>query len=82
MSCAHVTANVITFSAAMSACEKGGQWQHALLLLKDMGCAHVAADVISFSAAMSACEKGGQWQHALLLLKVFLWVPVFSRPRS
>ena len=52
MGCAHVTANVVTFNAAMSACEKGGQWQHALLLLKDMGCAHVTANVITFNAAM------------------------------
>ena len=33
-----------SYSAAMSACEKGEQWQ--------------GTDVISYSAAMSACEKG------------------------
>merc|ERR1712224_883168 len=49
-----VTANVITFSAAISACEKGQQWGEALRLLGDMTQAWVTADVISFSAAISA----------------------------
>ena len=56
-----VTRDVISFSAAISACEKGGRWEQALSLLKEMLDAGVALDVISFSAAMSACEKGGQW---------------------
>ena len=68
---------MISFSVAISACEKGGQWQRALALFGDMRkvgvtrrlgsvCrAGVTPSVISFSAAISACEKGGQWQHAL-----------------
>jgi pentatricopeptide repeat protein len=64
-----VAPNVISFSAAISACEKGGQWQRALALLDEMRAKGVAPDVISFSAAISACEKGGQWQRALALLE-------------
>merc|ERR1711971_1152587 len=64
-----VTADRISFSAAISACEKGGQWRRALLLLNDIGLACVTADSISFSAAISACEKDGQWHHASLLLE-------------
>ena len=60
--------NVISYSAAISACEKGGQWQQTSLLLVDMGMAGVSLDVVSLIAAMSACEKGGQWQHALSLM--------------
>ena len=71
---------MISFSVAISACEKGGQWQRALALFDDMRkvgvtrrlesiCrAGVTPSVISFSAANSACEKGGQWQQALPLL--------------
>ena len=51
-----VTGNVISFNAAISACEKGGQWQRALLLLDDMCMAGVTMDVISFSASESAKE--------------------------
>ena len=58
---------MISFSAAISACEKGGQWQRVLSLLEDICRAGKALDVISFSTAISACEKGGQWQHALSL---------------
>lgn len=52
--------NVITISAAISACEKGSQWPTALRLLA----ASMEKNVISYSAAMSACAKGMQWQHA------------------
>ena len=69
---AGVTRNVISFNAAISACEKGGQWQRALSLLDDMCKAGVTMNVISFSAAISACEKGGQWQRALCLLEDML----------
>ncbi len=55
-----LTPNVISYSAATSACEKGGQWQRALELLEGMSRRALRPDVISYSAAMSACEKGGQ----------------------
>ena len=61
--------NVITFSAAISACEKGGQWERALSLLTEMRAQGVEPNVISFNAAISACDKGAQWEHALELLK-------------
>merc|ERR1712151_1120289 len=60
-----VTRDVISFSAAISACEKGGQWERALSLLEEMRDMSVTRNVISFSAAISACEKGGQWERAL-----------------
>ena len=49
---------MISFSAAISACEKGGQWERALSLLGKMRKAGITSNVISFSAAISACEKG------------------------
>ena len=60
-----VPANNITDSAAISACEKGGQWQMALQLMEDMQVKGFPAHTITYSAAISACEKGGQWQGAL-----------------
>ena len=42
--------NVTDFSAAISACEKGGQWQRALSLFDHMCKASVTMDVISLAA--------------------------------
>eukprot|EP00435_Cladocopium_sp_Y103_P027638 s3428_g6.t2 len=61
-------ANVITYSAAISACEKGSQWQRALMLLGEMDKKQVPANLITYSAAISACGRGEEWQQALQLL--------------
>jgi pentatricopeptide repeat domain-containing protein 1 len=53
----------ITYSSAISACEKGGQWQQALALLDQMPEKGVTANVITCNAAISACEKGGKWRQ-------------------
>ncbi|CAK0858315.1 unnamed protein product [Prorocentrum cordatum] len=59
----------ISYSAGISACEKGKQWQRALALLSEMWAAKLEPDVIfSYSAGISACEKGEEWQLALALL--------------
>ncbi|CAK0808009.1 unnamed protein product [Prorocentrum cordatum] len=60
--------DVISQSAGISACEKGGQWQRALALLSEMWEAKLEPNVISYNAGISACEKGEQWQRALALL--------------
>ena len=57
-------------SAVISACERGEQWQPALLLLASMQQASVLPDVVSISALISACEKGQQWQQASGFLAV------------
>ena len=48
------TPDVISFSAAISACERGQQRAEAHRLLGEMLHRLVAPDVISFSAAISA----------------------------
>ncbi|CAK0903291.1 unnamed protein product [Prorocentrum cordatum] len=59
---------VISYSAGISACEKGEQWQRALALLSEIWEVKLEPDVISYSAGISACKKGKQWQWALALL--------------
>ncbi|CAK0886313.1 unnamed protein product, partial [Prorocentrum cordatum] len=64
----NITADTVSYSAAISACEKGRSWPWALVCLGDMRRRGVGRDVIVFGAAMSACEKGSQWHLALSLL--------------
>ena len=70
---AGVTMDVISFSAAISACEKGGQWQRALSLLEDMCKEGVTGNVIGFNAAISVCEKEDEWQRELSFLTKSAW---------
>ncbi|CAK0905365.1 unnamed protein product [Prorocentrum cordatum] len=59
----------VSYSAGISACEKGEQWQRALALLSEMREAKLDPhDIFSYSAGISACGKGAQWQRALALL--------------
>ncbi|OLQ06731.1 Pentatricopeptide repeat-containing protein, chloroplastic [Symbiodinium microadriaticum] len=59
--------NVFSYSAAISSCEKCGQWPQALHLLAEMQEDEVEPNVYSFSAAISACAVDGQWQNAFLV---------------
>ena len=57
-----ITPDTITYSAAISACEKAGGndgMTHALTLLKEMKDSEIKTNTITFSAAISACEKAG-----------------------
>ena len=62
--------NVITYNAAIHACERRGLWERALDLLESL-CLVVQPQSTSLNSAMSACEKGQQWEAALFLLTRF-----------
>ena len=49
---------VISYSASISACEKGLQWVRALSLVREMPSRRLELEVISYGASISACEKG------------------------
>jgi len=57
--------DVITYSAAISACEKGGQWEKALALLQQMRGVGITPNVITYSASIQACASSGQPTIAL-----------------
>lgn len=46
--------NVICYSAAITACEKGGEWRKALHLLLKMINSGVEPDTIAYNASISA----------------------------
>ena len=70
MSVSTLAPNDVSFNAAISACEKCGEWQMALRLLSKMFAAAIFPTVISFNASISACDKSSQWQMALSLLSL------------
>lgn len=59
---------MVTYNAAISACEKGLAWRSALALFAELQ-GEVQADVISYNAIITACQKGKQWQQVLRLLE-------------
>ena len=58
--------DVISYSAAISSCRKGYQWEKALQLLAQMESRKIKPDLVTYGAAISACEKGHQWKCAVL----------------
>ena len=61
--------NTVTYSSAISACEKDANWQRALHLLAAMGRTAIEPNAITCSSAIIACENGADWQRALDLLR-------------
>ena len=66
----HIWPNVVSYSAAISACEKKGEWQQALQLLEAMHEHRVSPNDITFNSAISSCELYGQWLVAVDLLRL------------
>ena len=62
-----IRASVVSFSSAITACEKGNMWPAACLLLQELNEQRMPS-AIAFNAAISACEKAGEWELALVLL--------------
>ena len=69
-----IKANMFTFSAALSACDKGSQWFLALELLeksprKRLDGRAYSLDGRAYCSALSACGKASQWSLALDLFR-------------
>ena len=60
--------DVIVYGAAVSACEKGLQWERSLRFFDEAGQIGLRSDLTLWNAAASACEKTGEWQRALRFL--------------
>ena len=53
--------DVISYSAAISSCEKSELWEKALALLREMPSKWLEPNVVSYSATISSCEKSQLW---------------------
>ena len=51
--------NVINYSAAISACEKKGEWEKALDLFRSMQVQGLKPSVLTYNSVIRACERGG-----------------------
>ena len=58
-----------TYSAAISACDRGNEPLQALALLQDMQQKEIAPNSYTYTGALAACRRGGYWQFALQLLQ-------------
>jgi len=56
--------DAITYTAAISACEKDALWELAVTLLREMN----TRDGHAISATISVCAKAAQWEQALHIL--------------
>ncbi|CAK9057011.1 unnamed protein product [Durusdinium trenchii] len=63
--------NVIIMSAAITACEKGFQWDLALHLLLAIKAAVLRPNAFSLAATASALEKSHHWIAAIVALDTF-----------
>ena len=52
-----VEANIISYNATISACEKNASWQMSLALLEEALDVQLQVTEVSFSAAIGACER-------------------------
>ncbi|CAE7539339.1 ogdh [Symbiodinium microadriaticum] len=61
----HVSADTVSHNAVISAFEKAGEWQRAMLQLQMMSEEKLSPDIISHNALISACARAGKWEAAL-----------------
>ncbi|CAK9103179.1 Pentatricopeptide repeat-containing protein At2g31400 [Durusdinium trenchii] len=62
-----VRLDAITYTAAISTCEKRLHWQGSVGFLDEMRDAHLRANVITYNAVMATC--GPAWEASLVVLR-------------
>ena len=80
MAKSRVEADTITYNAAISVCEKAGEWVRALQLLQSMENSRVEANTITYSAAISA-TRCCTYSESLMVHSLF-WRAQHSTARA
>ena len=65
-----VDSSTIALNAAISACEKSGNWEKASQLFSLMAHCKKELETIAYSAVIRACEKGGRPEKALRMFSL------------
>ncbi|CAK9078701.1 Pentatricopeptide repeat-containing protein 10, partial [Durusdinium trenchii] len=60
--------HVNAVNAAISACDKGGQWRRAIHFLAWLPGWDLLPDVVSFNSTASGCGKAFEWQRSVHLI--------------
>lgn len=62
-----ITPDSQSYTSAISACGRSGEWERAVGLFREISLLRVGfrPDAASYSAAIVACGDGGQWEEAL-----------------
>lgn len=61
-------ANLVTYTASLSACVKGTKWEAAGYLYGTLEDCSVQGNLMTHTAAINACAKGWSWEEAIHLL--------------
>ena len=73
-----VQPDVITWNAAISACEKGAQWERALEMFEEMQRRGLQPDVITWNAVISSCQQSGSLDQAIDLFLEAQIIGIYS----
>merc|ERR1711920_1211857 len=60
--------DTFSFTPAMNACRRCGEWAKVFAVFDDMTHSQVEKDRHPFNVAISACGSSGDWERALSLL--------------
>ena len=63
-----VTPDAYAINAAINACERGGQWEEAEMLLQEMQALGLSPDRVTYNTAIAAAARAAQWEQSLRLL--------------
>ncbi|CAJ1436896.1 unnamed protein product [Effrenium voratum] len=65
---ARLQLTVVTYSTAISACERSGRWLEVLRLLEEMRTRQLPPNAVSYNSALAACGASRQWRQTMLLI--------------
>jgi pentatricopeptide repeat protein len=57
--------DIVTYSAAVTAFTKAGEWQHAIEIYRLMSLSGITPNTITFNSVLNACARGRQVKMAL-----------------
>jgi pentatricopeptide repeat protein len=63
------TPDLLSYSAAIDACAKEGQWQQAVSCLSTMQDRGILPDVVAYTTVLHVCSKSRQWPMVLGLVR-------------